>query len=179
MVQVRVVVMHNHIIPTVSRHLLLSTAEVGRLVSTHIKAIAFRPTINVSRDVRGISISARVNASKVEDSVVYEAVELHPWDWFPARLTGWQFLVIVQVPGTGYRSKSSNALRGFWVAGEQASETSAIGLSSRVDTGLVDAVCGFEVVQQFECKYYIIDRRWRVWVTLPLLGFGLCGRALD
>jgi hypothetical protein len=115
MPQVRVVKMHNHVIPAMPSNLLASIAKIRRLVSSDFESIPLGPVIHPSHKVRGVSIAPCINAASIRDRGVGKAVELHDRDRLPAGLAKRSLLISIEVEGTGYWGKGRDALCGVGI----------------------------------------------------------------
>jgi hypothetical protein len=100
-------------------------------------------------------------------------MELHDRDHvaFSSRVAGREFIgSVVEVESSGHWCECSDTLSRLGVTGKEASEASAIRLSSGVDTRWIDAVCGQKLVDKLEGEFHIVNVCRGVGVTLPLLG---------
>lgn len=115
-IQVCVVVMHNHIIPAMSRDSLTSTAQMASLVRANLEPVSLRPVVNVSYDISRVCIFPSVDPASIFDGSVFEAMEFHDWYRRAAWIAWHRFLVAIEIESSGYGREGSDTFRCFWVA---------------------------------------------------------------
>lgn len=153
MPNIGVVVVHNHVLPpAVSRHFSLSITEMGRPVGSALVAIALGPCYHIFNHVGRVGVTTRIESALVRNRRVSIAMKLHPRHGLSARMAGQRLLVGIEVKSTRNGSKSSNALRYFSVAGENASQAAAIGLSRGIDARSVHTIRSFKMVEKLRVK---------------------------
>ena len=124
MPDVSIVVVHDHIVPAMPRHLSLSIAQVRSRIDTCIVSIALRPVVHVCDNIRTVCVTTRVDAALIWYCSISIAMELHQRYGLTTRVARRRLLICIEVKGTGYRSKSCDTLGCLSVTCENASKVS-------------------------------------------------------
>lgn len=126
MPDVSIVVVHDHIVPAMPRHLSLSIAQVRSRIDTCIVSIALRPVVHVCDNIRTVCVTTRVDAALIWYCSISIAMELHQRYGLTTRVARRRLLICIEVKGTGYRSKSCDTLGCLSVTCENASKAASI-----------------------------------------------------